>query len=44
MMCRTMVRSYTICVVANKKSVYIMPAAFADVVNPLMKWLLRKTS
>ena len=35
---------YTICVVANKKSVDITPAAFADVVNPLMKWLLGKTS
>ena len=33
---------YTICVVADKQSLDIEPAAFQDVVNPLSQWLLKK--
>ena len=33
---------YTICVVADKQSLDIEPAAFQDVVNPLSQWLLKR--
>lgn len=33
---------YTICVVADKNSMDITPAAFQEVVNPLAKWLLKR--
>ena len=32
---------YTICVVADKYSLDIAPSSFQDVVNPLVKWLLK---
>ena len=33
---------YTICVVGDKQSLDIEPAAFQDVVNPLSQWLLKR--
>lgn len=33
---------YTICVVGDKQSLDIEPAAFQDVVNPLAQWLLKR--
>ena len=33
---------YTICIVADKLSVDATPALFQDVVNPLVKWLLKR--
>lgn len=33
---------YTICVVADKNSMDVTPAAFQEVVNPLAKWLLKR--
>ena len=31
---------YTICVVANKHSLDVTPAAFKEIVNPMVKWLI----
>lgn len=33
---------YTICVVAEKRSLDVTPAAFKEVVNPFAKWLLKR--
>ena len=33
---------YTICIVADKKSLDIEPSVFQDVVNPLSQWLLKR--
>ena len=33
---------YTICVVANKHSLDVTPAAFKEIVNPMVKWLIKK--
>jgi hypothetical protein len=33
---------YTICIVADKRSLDIEPSVFQDVVNPLSQWLLKR--